>query len=212
MTVTETRPLALVTGASSGVGLELARLFARHGYDLVMNSEDARLDEAAAAVRATGAEVNAVRADLRGIEGIEKLLRAVAATGPLLDAAALDVGVGWGGAFLDSDIADEIEIVDLTIISTLRLAKRLLRPMVARGAGRVLVTTSVAPLPGRSQAVHEASMSFLQSLTAAVQEELKYTGVTITAVMPGLADDPAQVARQGFEAMMRGRACEPRAV
>jgi short-subunit dehydrogenase len=226
MTSTETRPLALVTGASSGIGLELARQFAQHGFDLLINAEDDRLEGAATALRAGGTEVRTVQADLRTVDGIGQLYSAVEAAGRPLAAAALNAGVGRGGAFLDNDIADEVEIIDLNITSTVRLAKHVLRDMAARDEGRVLITSSIAStMPGSFQAVYNASKSFLQSFTEAVQNELKDTSVTITALMPGPTatdffhradmedtkvgsdptDDPAEVAKQGYEALMKGK-------
>jgi short-subunit dehydrogenase len=225
MTSSTTRPLALVTGASSGIGRELAQQFAEHGFDLVVNAENDSVYAAAVELRATGADVRAVRADLRTAAGVEQLWSAVTATGRPLDAAALNAGVGKGGAFLDTELADELAIIDLNVTSTVRLAKHVLREMTARKEGRVLVTSSVAStMPGSFQAVYNASKSFLQSFAEALQEELRDTGVTVTSLMPGPTetdffrradmedtrvgasskDDPAQVARQGFEALMKG--------
>jgi len=226
MTTFDTRPLALVTGASSGIGLELAKQFAENGFDLLINAEDSRLDAAVTALGAAGTQVHAVRADLRTPEGVEQVHSAVTATGRPLAAAALNAGVGRGGAFLDINIDDEIEIIDLNITSTVRLAKLVLRDMAARDEGRVLVTSSIAAtMPGSFQAVYNASKSFLQSFTEALQNELKDTGITITSLMPGPTatdffhradmedtkvgrdpnDDPALVAKQGFDALMKGK-------
>ena len=219
------RNLALVTGASSGIGLELARQFATHDFDVVVTAEDAELTAAASALRETGATVHEVRSDLRTSDGVEHLWREVSALGRQLDAAALNAGVGRGGAFLDIELADELEIIDLNITSTVHLAKLVLRDMTARGAGRLLITSSIAStMPGSFQAVYNASKSFLQSFAEALQEELKDSAVTITSLMPGPTetefferadmldtkvgqsekDDPAQVAEQGFEALMKG--------
>jgi short-subunit dehydrogenase len=219
------RNLALVTGASSGIGLELARQFATHDFDVVVTAEDAELTTAAIELRDTGATVHEVRTDLRTSDGVEHLWREVSALGRPLDAAALNAGVGRGGAFLDIELADELEIIDLNITSTVHLAKLVLRDMTARGAGRLLITSSIAStMPGSFQAVYNASKSFLQSFAEALQEELKDSAVTITSLMPGPTetefferadmldtkvgqsekDDPAQVAEQGFEALMKG--------
>jgi short-subunit dehydrogenase len=221
----ETRPLALVTGASSGIGLELARQFAENGFDLVVNAEDAGIAQAAAELRATGAQVQPVQADLRTADGVHEVVSAVEATGRPLAAAALNAGVGQGGPFVENDLADEQEIIDLNITSTVHLAKHVLRDMVARDDGKVLITSSIASTqPGSFQAVYNASKSFLQSFAEAVRDELKDTGVTITSLMPGPTetdfferaemedtrvgqaskDDPAQVAEQGFRALMKG--------
>jgi uncharacterized protein len=215
----------MVTGASSGIGRELAQQFAEHGFDLVLNAEDDRLDTAAAELRATGVDVRTVRADLRTAEGVEQLWSAVTGTGRPLDAAALNAGVGKGGPFVDTELAEELAIIDLNVTSTVRLAKHVLREMTTRGEGRVLVTSSIAStMPGTFQAIYNASKSFLQSFAEALQEELRDSGVTITSLMPGPTetdffrragmedtkvgasskDDPAQVAQQGFEALMKG--------
>ena len=227
MTSIESKPLAVVTGASSGIGRELAKQLAKNGFDLLVNAEDDRLDAAAAELRGYGAWVRAVRADLRTAEGVEKVYTAVTAIGRPVDVAALNAGVGQGGAFLDNDLADELDIIDLNITSTVRLAKRILRDMAVRDEGKVLITSSIAAtVPGSFQAVHNASTSFLQSFGEALQNELKYTGITITVLMPSPTetdffrragmrdtkvgaspkDDPAQVAEQGFRALVKGDA------
>ncbi|MFE0868013.1 SDR family NAD(P)-dependent oxidoreductase [Streptomyces rochei] len=218
------RPLALITGASSGIGYELARLFAEHGHDLVVNAEDERLEHAARRLRETGVEVRAVRADLRTAEGVDRLVAAL--TGLTVDVAALNAGVGQGGAFVDTDPRDDQSVIDLNVSSTVRLAKPLLRDMVARGVGRLMFTSSVAAtMPGSFQSVYNASKSFVQSFAQALQEEVADTGVTVTSFMPGPTetdffrragmtdtkvgtmekDDPTQVARQAYDAVMKGR-------
>jgi short-subunit dehydrogenase len=226
MTTPESKPLALVTGASSGIGLELARQFGENGFDLVITAEDAGLSAAAADLRATGADVQSVQVDLRTPDGVRQLYATATAGGRALDAVAHNAGVGQGGAFLDTDLADDQEIIDLDITSTVHLAKLVLRDMAARDAGRVLITSSIAAtMPGAFQPVYDASKSFLQSFAEAVQEELAGTGVTVTSLMPGPTDtnffhraemddtpvgqgskdDPAQVAAQGFAALMDGK-------
>ena len=224
--MTKDKPLALVTGASSGIGLELARQFGRNGFDLVISAEDAGLSVAAAELRQTGAEVQPVQVDLRTPEGVSQLYSAATADGRFLDAVALNAGVGQGGAFLDTALSDDQEIIDLNISSTVHLAKLVLRDMVARDEGKLLITSSIAStMPGSFQAVYNASKSFLQSFAQALQEELKDTGVTLTSLMPGPTDtnffhragmddtpvgkgkkdDPATVAAQGFAALMDGK-------
>lgn len=225
--MTETKPLAVVTGASSGIGFELTKQFAGHGYDLLINAEDAGLSGAADRLRADGASVQTVQADLTSYDGVEQLYAGITATGRPVSAAALNAGVGQGGAFLDIDLADDLEIIALNVTSTVHLAKRLLRDMATRDEGRVLITSSIAStMPGSFQAVYNASKSFLQSFVQALQEEFKDTGITLTSLMPGPTDtnffhradmddtkvgqsskdDPATVAKQGFEALMNDEA------
>jgi short-subunit dehydrogenase len=222
----DSRNLALVTGASSGIGRELAKQFAQHDFDLIVAAEDAELDGAVAELQALGASVEAIRVDLAAPEGVEELWRRVEATGRPLDAAALNAGVGAGGAFVDIDLEKQLNIVDLNCRSTVHLAHLVLRDMVRRNTGRVLFTSSIAStMPGSFQAVYNASKSFDQSLALALRNELKDTEVTITSLMPGPTDtefferadmldtkvgsgdkdEPEDVARLGFEALMDGK-------
>ena len=223
--MTDTKPLALVTGASSGIGFELAKQFAQNGYDLVVLAEDDELEKATMLLRAQGAQVHAVRADLREAASIDQLWAEVQGLGRPLAAAALNAGVGAGGRFVDTDWARDMEIIAVNVVSTTALLKLVLRDMTARNSGRVLVTSSIAAtMPGSHMAIYNASKSFVQSLTEAAQDELKDTDVTITSLMPGPTDtefferadmedtgmgsgpkdDPAKVAEQGFAAMVAG--------
>lgn len=227
VTEPRTKPLVLVTGASSGIGFELAKQFARHGFDVVINAEDEGLEKAAMLVRAEGAEVIPVRADLRTPGGVAQLWTDVQALGRPLAAAALNAGVGTGGgsAFVDTDWADDLDIIQLNLVSTTALFKLCLTDMTRRNQGRVLITSSIAAtMPGSHQAIYNASKAFVQSLTEAVQDELEDSDVTVTSLMPGPTDTdffdragmqdtamaqgpkdhPAEVAEQGFEALMAG--------
>jgi short-subunit dehydrogenase len=221
--MTEAKKLALVTGASSGIGLALATEFVQHDYDLVVCAEDAAIHQAADALGVSGAAITPIQVDLRTSDGVESLYSTVIATGRSLDAAALNAGVGLGGPFVENDLTAELDMIDLNVKSTVHLAKRVLVDMVARDEGRVLITSSIgSTMPGSFQAVYEGTKSFLQSFAEAVANELKDTGVVITSLMPGPTDtnffhraemddtrvgqgskdDPAEVARQGFEALM----------
>ncbi|MFL5818154.1 MAG: SDR family NAD(P)-dependent oxidoreductase [Conexibacter sp.] len=220
-------PLALVTGASSGIGRELAREFVEHGFDVVVAAEDDEIQQAAAELRTIdGANVEAVRVDLRDPEGVQELWRRVTDGGRRLDAAALNAGVGAGGEFADSTrLPDELSIVDLNVRSTVHLAKLVSGQMAHQGGGRILFTSSIAStMPGTYQAVYNASKAFVQSFALALRAELSDRGVSVTSLMPGPTDtefferadmldtkvgagekdDPADVAHDGFEALMNG--------
>jgi uncharacterized protein len=226
-----TRPLAVVTGASSGIGRELAKQFAANGFDLLIAAEDGELAAAADELRATGAAVDAVTVDLTSPGGVDELYARIRAGGRPVDALALNAGVGAGGSFAGPDddrtsLEDELAIVDLNVRSTVHLAKHVVGDMVERDHGRVLFTSSIAStMPGSFQAVYNASKSFVQSFALALRNELKDTEVTVTSLMPGPTetefferadmldtkvgasdkDDPADVAREGFEALMAGK-------
>jgi len=219
-------PFAVVTGASSGIGLELAKQFADHGFDLLIAAEDAELQDAANELRQHGVSVEAVQADLATDEGVDSVWQTIERGGRPVEALALNAGRGAGGAFVGgTKLEDELEIIALNCRSTVHLAKHVLPGMVERGAGRVLITSSIAStMPGSFQAVYNASKSFTQAFALGIREELKDTGVTVTALMPGPTDtefferadmldtkigsgdkdDPAQVAEQAFKGLMNG--------
>jgi short-subunit dehydrogenase len=216
----------VITGASSGIGFELARHFAEHDFDLLIAAEDDAIRAAAAELAYAEVSIEAVQVDLATDGGVDELYGRIIAAGRPVDALALNAGVGAGGAFAtDTALADELRIIDLNVRSTVHLAKHVIGDMVERDQGRVLFTSSIAStMPGAFQAVYNASKSFVQSFALALRNELEDTGVTITALMPGPTDtefferadmldtkvgagekdDPADVAREGFDAMMRG--------
>jgi short-subunit dehydrogenase len=218
-----TQGLAIVTGASSGIGLELARCCAEAGYRLLVCSDTEEIEQAGRDLRAAGADVETVRADLATAAGIDRLLAVVA--GRPVEALLANAGIGLGGAFLDQDLARVRRIVDLNIHGTLALVHAIGRGMRERDRGRILITGSIAGfMPGSFQAVYNASKAFLDSFSLALRNELKDSRVTVTCLMPGPTetdffaraemedtkvgqaekDDPADVARRGFEAMQKG--------
>jgi short-subunit dehydrogenase len=219
----QSRPLAVVTGASSGIGRELARLCAEHGHDLVIAADTGPLDEVAADLRAHGATVAAVQADLATADGVARLVAAIG--GRPVAALLANAGHGLGHAFLDQEFRAIRHVIDTNITGTLDLIQQVGRGMRERGAGRILVTGSIAGLmPGSFQAVYNASKAFIDSFCYALRNELKDSGVTVTCLMPGPTDTefferagmqdtdvatgpkatPADVARAGFEAMLDG--------
>jgi short-subunit dehydrogenase len=226
MSSTSSAGLAVITGASSGIGLELARVFAGNGYELLISAEDAELTSAQDELAAEGAEVRACRVDLATPGGVAELHDQIVNLQRPVEALALNAGIGAGGAFAtETELADELRLIDLNVRSTVHLCKLVVPEMVSRDRGRILFTSSIAAtMPGAFQAVYNASKSFVQSFALALRNELKETDVTVTSLMPGATetefferagmegtsvgasekDDPAQVAREGFEALMAG--------
>jgi short-subunit dehydrogenase len=220
------RQLALVTGASSGIGYELAKQLGERGYDLVINAED-DLGDAQRELMEAGVNVEVFKADLAKEKNVEKLHKHLRRKGTGLDVAALNAGIGEGGDFArQTGLAKELQLVDLNVRSTVHLSKLIVADMLERGSGRVLFTSSIAStMPGAYQAVYNASKSFVQSFALALRNELRDTNVTITSLMPGPTDtefferanmddtkvgadekdDPAKVAEQGLDALMAGR-------
>jgi short-subunit dehydrogenase len=228
MPASERRDFAVITGASSGIGFELAKVFAENGFDLLINAEDDELDQAQRELSVGGGEVEAVRADLSEASGVEELYRQIQAINRPVDVLALNAGIGAGGDFArGTELEKELRVIDLNVRSTVHLCKLVLADMVKRDKGRILITSSIAStMPGAFQAVYNASKSFDQSFAQAIRNELKDTEITITALMPGPTetefferadmedtkvgadekDDPGEVARQGFDALMAGEA------
>jgi short-subunit dehydrogenase len=221
------RQLAVVTGASSGIGYDLAKVFAENGFDLVIASQGERLEHAEADLKSLGVQVTAVHADLASYEGVEDFWRQVEALGRPVDAAAVNAGVGVGGLFAETDLAAEINLVRLNVEGTVHVTKRVVQHMVARGAGKILITASIAgEMVAPREAVYAASKAFDLSFAKSLRMELEDTGVTVTALQPGPTDtdffhragmdntdvgqkgkmesEPYDVAKQGFEALMKG--------
>jgi uncharacterized protein len=220
---TSERKLAVVTGASSGIGLELAKIAAGKGYDLVIAADEPEIETAAELLRTMGAAVYPLEIDLSTKEEALRLARFVAETGRPADILMANAGRGLGRGFLDEDLDAALHVVETNITGTVALLHALGRRMRERGEGRILITGSIAGfIPGTYQAVYNGTKSFLNSMSFALRHELKDTGVTVTCLMPGPTetrfferagmldtevgqsekDDPADVARVGFEAMM----------
>ena len=220
--------LAVVTGASNGIGLELAKVLATEGYELIVCAEDARLDGAAQDLTALGAKVTSVKADLATPEGVDELWKVCEAAGQPLEIACINAGVGVGGKFVETDLKEELNIVNLNCAHTVHFAKHVVQQMVPRGAGKILFTASIAgEMVAPREAVYAASKAFVLSFAHSLRYELKDTGVTVTALQPGPTDteffhragmddtdagskgkhesEPGDVARQGYEALIAGK-------
>lgn len=229
MSTTSDRPLVLVTGASSGIGYELARLFAADGHDVIITAtgNNDGLTRTADAVRACGVDAIIVEADLTASDGVQSLVAAVADAGRPLDAAALNAGVDVGGRFIgDTDLTAELSMIQLNIASQVHLTKRLLPAMLERNSGRLLYTASISgTMPTPYEAVYGGTKAFLISFVEAIREENKDSEVTLTLLLPGEVDTnfwhragmdtttlglgekaaPTKVAQEGYNAMKAGR-------
>jgi uncharacterized protein len=222
-TATSHKPFAIVTGASSGIGLELAVICAQQGFDLLIAADRPELQAAAHRLRNLGAAVTAVQTDLATTAGVDELW--ATAAGRPVDALLANAGHGLGRAFLDQDFDEVRHVIDTNVTGTIYLVQLAGRAMRSRRQGRILLTGSIAGfMPGTYQAVYNGTKAFVDSFSFALRAELKDTGVTVTCLMPGATetdfferadmldtqvgqgskDDPADVARVGFDAMMRG--------
>jgi short-subunit dehydrogenase len=218
---------AIVTGASTGIGFELAHLAAQNGYDLLVVADEPLIASAADDFRQHGVTVESVEADLSTIDGVDTLLAAT--KGRRVDLLCANAGKGLGHGFLDQPVAEWRRVIDTNITGTLYLLQKVLKDMVARDDGKVLVTGSIAGfIPGSFQAVYNGSKAFVDSFTDAIRNELKESkGVTITTLMPGPVEteffhsagmddtsvgasnsksDPKDVAKDGWDALMAGKA------
>ena len=213
---------AIVTGASTGIGLELAKLAAQDGYDLLVVA-DTPLVDASSELKDLGAEVQSVEADLSSFEGVDRLLSA--AGNRQVNALFANAGHGLGRGFLEQQPREWRHVIDTNITGTLYLIQKVAKRMVERGDGRILINGSIAGhIPGAFQAVYNGSKAFIDSFSDALGNELKDTGVTVTCLKPGATetefferadlmdtkvgqakkDDAADVAKTGYKAMMKG--------
>ena len=217
------RPLAIVTGASSGIGFELANCCAAAGFDLLIAADEPSIREAAQLIGKAGVRVDAIEADLATMEGVDNLYTAT--QGRPVAALLANAGRGLGKAFLDQDFADILRVIDTNVMGTLYLVHKVGQEMRARGEGRILITGSIAGfMPGTYQAVYNGTKALLDSFSFALRAELKDSGVSVTCLMPGATEtefferadmldtkvgaekkqSAIEVAKQGFDAMMRG--------
>lgn len=221
---TNGRPFAIVTGASSGIGFELAKLCAQNGYDLLLAADEPALEQAAQSLRSLGTQVDAVQVDLATLEGVDQLYARV--QGRPVDALLANAGRGLGHSFVEQNFAEVRHVIDTNITGTIYLVQKVLRDMLRRNQGRILITGSVAGhMPGPFHAVYHGTKAFVDSFAASLRNELKDTAITVTCLQPGPTDteffaragmedtkmadmaksaDPADVAKAGFEAMCKG--------
>jgi uncharacterized protein len=220
--------LALVTGASSGIGFSLAKELGERGYDLVICSAGSRLESAAASLQSSGVEIEVIQADLATREGIDELWNAVKSLGRPLDIACINAGVGVGGLFYETDLDEELNMIELNCTGTVHLAKHVVKRMLASEGGKILFTASIAgEMVAPREAVYAATKAFVLSFAHSLQYELRDSNVTVTALQPGPTNtdffhragmddtevgskgktesEPDDVAHQGIEALLAGK-------
>jgi short-subunit dehydrogenase len=220
--------LALVTGASSGIGYSLAMELGRRGYDRAICSSGERLESAAAELRTTGVDVTPIMEDLSTRNGVTELWNSVMDIGRPIDVACINAGVGVGGKFAETDLTTELKMVELNCVGVVHLAKYVVQHMVALNSGRILITSSIAgEMVAPREAVYAATKAFDLSFAQSLRYELKDTGVSVTALQPGPTDtdffhragmdntqagtegkqdsQPDDVARQGLDALFDGK-------
>ena len=218
----------LITGGSMGIGLELAKVFAENGHNLVLVARDpAELEQAKKRLSSSGIDVVTISKDLFKPEAAFELYEEVRRQGLDVHILVNDAGQGQFGLFADTDIRRDLDIIQLNISSLVALTKLFLKDMLARGEGKILNLSSIASKsPGPWNAVYHATKAFVQSFSEGIRSELKDSGVTVTALLPGATDtdffnkaemedskiaedksklsDPAKVARDGYDALMSG--------
>jgi short-subunit dehydrogenase len=220
-----TRSLAVVTGASTGIGLELARLCAQQQWDLIIAADEPRILDAAQELSGLGVQCTPVQSDLSTREGVDRLIAAIDKGGRPVHALLANAGRGLGRGFLDQDIDQALKVAHTNIDGTIYLIHKVANEMRNRRQGRILITGSIAGLmPGTFQAVYNGSKAFLDSFSVALNNELKDSGITVTCLMPGATEtefferadlmdtkvgtdekaNAADVAKTGFDAMMKG--------
>jgi short-subunit dehydrogenase len=222
------QPYALITGATSGIGYELAKLFAQDQYNLVIVSRHQEdLDRVASELGQTGVKVLTLAKDLFQPESAKDIFDTLQEQHIEIDTLVNDAGQGVYGRFVETELERELDIIQLNITSLVTLTKFFLQEMVKRGAGKILNVSSIASkTPGPWQSVYHGTKAFVQSFTEAIRAEVKESGITVTALLPGVTDtdffnkaemnaskavqdkdamaDPADVAKDGYEALMRG--------
>lgn len=218
------KELAIVTGASTGIGLELAKLCAQEGFDLIIAADEPAIHDVGETLRRLGVSVDTIEADLATMEGNDKVYAAL--NGRRIDYLLANAGHGLGRDFVDQDFNDIRHVIDTNITGTVYLIQLIAREMRAQGGGRILITGSIAGfMPGAFHAIYNGTKAFINSFSFAIREELTDTGITVTCLMPGetetefferadlmdtkvgtkAKDDPADVAKDGFDAMMAGK-------
>lgn len=223
----ETRPFAVITGASTGIGFELAKQFAENGFDLLIASNSEAILEAQDDLEVYGTDVECIEVNLGTYRGVQILTETIRGYNRPVDVLCINAGVGVGGDFMETSLREEINLINLNVISAVHLTKNILADMYEQGFGKILYTSSISSvMPSPFEAVYGSSKAFLSAFAESIRNEAKDRGVSVTIMMPGptntnffhrahmdntsvgqdgkYENDPAEVARQGFEAVMNG--------
>ena len=220
---------ALVTGGSTGIGFELAKCFAAHGHDLVLIARHKdTLEGAAGTIEGKyGVKATTIPVDLSHPESPQRLFDAVNSEGIHVDFLINNAGFGLAGEFVDTDLEKELDMIQVNVTAVVHLTKLFLPAMVRRRQGRIMNVASTASFqPGPLSSIYYATKAFVLSFSEAIAEELRNTGVTVTALCPGptrtefadragttktrlftqsIVASAEDVARYGHAAMMRGQ-------
>lgn len=222
------KSFAVITGASSGIGFELARQFGEHGFDLLIASSTDDIFEAQDLLEEEGISVEAIKVNLATHKGVESLIQAIKSYERPVEAIAINAGIGLGGRFIETNLNHEINLINLNVVSVVHLTKRILPLMIENNGGKILYTSSISSqMPSPFEAVYGASKAFITSFAESIRSEVKSSGITVTVLMPGATDTnffhrahmddtkvgtemklqnrPEEVAKQGFTALMEGR-------
>jgi short-subunit dehydrogenase len=220
----------LITGATSGIGLELAKLFAKDNYNIIIVARDKQeLNDTFSKLSGlTSGKIIPIAKDLFQTDAAFELYSEVKQQGINVDVLVNNAGQGQYGEFTETDIKRQLDIIQLNISSLVALTYQYLKDFVAKGEGKILNLSSIASkTPGPWQSVYHGTKAFIQSFTEAIRSEVKEKGITITALLPGVTDtdffnkadmnkskivqdkdkmsDPADVAKDGYDALMKGK-------
>jgi len=220
--------LVLIAGASTGIGFELCRIFARNGFNVALVAKNKeRLEKAEEKLRAEyKVETYSFVADLATAEGPELLYQSVKEAGLRVDVLVNNAGFGFHGLFLETDLKHELQMMQLNMITPVQLTKLYLKEMKGRGEGKILQVASTAAFqPGPTMAIYYATKAFLLFFSEAIRDELRGSGITVTALCPGATEsnfaksakmegthlfqrfvmDAATVAEAGYRGLMAGK-------
>lgn len=215
--ISSSRPLAVITGASSGIGYELAQVFAKNNFDLIVTAEDAGIVEAAEAFRVFGGLVEHMQTNLTSFKGVDSLFQKIKSLNRPIDTLVFNAGISTNGKFQTIPMDQELNLIQLNITSVVHLAKHVVKEMIEQKNGRLLFTSSLtAEAPGPHHAVFAASKAFVQSFSESLRAELKEYGITVTTLHQSTIEtqifesqakklSTADVAQKGFEALIAGK-------